>query len=152
MTTIKKILFFLALSINLIGCNKNKIDKSLIEGKWKFDFDFRDEIITFKKGLYYQTIINDDLIVTNKGKYFFNENTNRSTITITLAPDIKIYEGDTILQDCRFLDLISLTDSVLIIKIPTEWSHDFYAERQSRINRKIKVYKVTPPRKPDNRN
>ena len=145
----KNILFFILLSINLIGCNRKKIDKSLIEGKWRFDFDNRIEIITFKEGLYSKITRNDDLIFTTKGKYFFNENINRSEITISLVPDLKFIKGDTVMESCQYLDLISLTDSLLIIKTPTEWSHDTMFLR---INKKIKVRKVTPPRISDNRN
>ena len=145
----KNILFFILLSINLIGCNRKKIDKSLIEGKWRFDFDNRIEIITFKEGLYSKITRNDDLIFTTKGKYFFNENIKRSEITISLVPDLKFIKGDTVMESCQYLDLISLTDSVLIIKTPTEYSHDTMFLR---INKKIKVRKVTPPRISDNRN
>ena len=45
----KKVIIFLVFSINFIGCNRKKIDKSLIEGKWRFDFDHRIEIITLKR-------------------------------------------------------------------------------------------------------
>lgn len=134
----KKILFVLVLSINLIGCNRKKINESLLEGKWRFYLDNRVEIITFKEGLYSKITINDDLIFTTKGKYFFNENINRSEITISLVPDLKFIKGDTVMESCQYLDLISLTDSLLIIKTPTEYSHDTMFLR---INKKIKVRK-----------
>jgi len=134
----KKVIIFLVFSINFIGCNRKKIDKSLIEGKWRFDFDHRIEIITFKEGLYSKITRNDDLIFTTKGKYFFNENINRSEITISLVPDLKFIKGDTVMESCQYLDLISLTDSLLIIKTPTEYSHDTMFLR---INKKIKVRK-----------
>jgi hypothetical protein len=145
----KKLLFVLVLSINLIGCNRKKINESLLEGKWRFYLDNRIEIITFKEGLYSKITRNDDLIFTTKGKYFFNENINRSEITISLVPDLKFIKGDTVMESCQYLDLISLTDSLLIIKTPTEYSHDTMFLR---INKKIKVRKVTPPRKSNNRN
>ena len=134
----KKILFVLVLSINLIGCNRKKINESLLEEKWRFYLDNRVEIITFKEGLYSKITINDDLIFTTKGKYFFNENINRSEITISLVPDLKFIKGDTVMESCQYLDLISLTDSLLIIKTPTEYSHDTMFLR---INKKIKVRK-----------
>lgn len=134
----KKVIIFLVFSINFIGCNRKKIDKSLIEGKWRFDYDHCIEIITFKEGLYSKITRNDDLIFTTKGKYFFNENINRSEITISLVPDLKFIKGDTVMESCQYLDLISLTDSLLIIKTPTEYSHDTMFLR---INKKIKVRK-----------
>ena len=134
----KKILFVLVLSTNLIGCNRKKINESLLEGKWRFYLDNRIEIITFKEGLYSKITRNDDLIFTTKGKYFFNENINRSEITISLVPDLKFIKGDTVMESCQYLDLISLTDSLLIIKTPTEYSHDTMFLR---INKKIKVRK-----------
>jgi len=138
----KKVIIILVFSINFIGCNRKKIDKSLIEGKWRFDFDHRIEIITFKEGLYSKITRNDDLIFTTKGKYFFNENIKRSEITISLVPDLKFIKGDTVMESCQYLDLISLTDSVLIIKTPTEYSHDTMFLR---INKKIKVRKEKVP-------
>ena len=134
----KKVIIFLVFSINFIGCNRKKIDKSLIEGKWRFDYDHCIEIITFKEGLYSKITRNDDLIFTTKGKYFFNENINRSEITISLVPDLKFINGDTVMESCQYLDLISLTDSVLIIKTRTEWNYDTGV---TCINKKIKVRK-----------
>ena len=134
----KKVIIFLVFSINFIGCNRKKIGKSLIEGKWRFDYDHCIEIITFKEGLYSKITRNDDLIFTTKGKYFFNENINRSEITISLVPDLKFIKGDTVMEPCQYLDLISLSDSLLIIKTPTEYSHDTMFLR---INKKIKVRK-----------
>jgi hypothetical protein len=134
----KKVINFLLFSIVILSCNRKKIDESLIEGKWRFDFDHRIEIITFKEGLYSKITRDDDLIFTTKGKYFFNENINRSEITISLVPDLKFIKGDTVMESCQYLDLISLTDSLLIIKTPTEYSHDTMFLR---INKKIKVRK-----------
>jgi hypothetical protein len=134
----KKVINFLLFSIVILSCNRKKIDKSLIDGKWRFDFDNRIEIITFKEGLYSKIIRNGDLISTTRGKYFFNENINRSEITISLVPDLKFIKGDTVMESCQYLDLISLTDSILIIKTPTEWSYDTMFLR---INKKIKVRK-----------
>lgn len=134
----KKVINFLLFSIVILSCNGKKIDESLIEGKWRFDFDNRIEIITFNQGLYSQIIRNGDLISTTRGKYFFNENINRSEITISLVPDLKFIKGDTVMESCQYLDLISLTDSVLIIKTPTEYSHDTMFLR---INKKITVRK-----------
>jgi hypothetical protein len=134
----KKVINFLLFSIVILSCNRKKIDESLIEGKWRFDFDNRIEIITFNQGLYSQIIRNGDLISTTRGKYFFNENIKRSEITISLVPDLKFIKGDTVMESCQYLDLISLTDSLLIIKTPTEYSHDTMFLR---INKKIKVRK-----------
>ena len=39
--------------------------------------------------LYSKTTVNDDLVYTTKGTYYFNENTKRSEITISLIPDLK---------------------------------------------------------------
>ena len=134
----KKVINFLLFSIVILSCNRKKIDESLIEGKWRFDFDNRIEIITFNQGLYSQTRRNGDLISTTRGKYFFNENINRSEITISLVPDLIFIKGDTVMESCQYLDLISLTDSVLIIKTRTEWNYDTGV---TCINKKIKVRK-----------
>jgi hypothetical protein len=134
----KKVILFLVFSIVISSCNRKKIDKSLIEGKWRFYLDNRVEIITFREGLYSKITANGDAIFTTRGKYFFNENINRSEITISLVPDLKFIKGDTVLESCQYLDLISLTDSLLIIKTPTEYSHDTMFLR---INKKIKVRK-----------
>jgi len=134
----KKVINFLLFSIVILSCNRKKIDESLIEGKWRFDFDNRIEIITFKEGLYSKITRDDDLIFTTKGKYFLNENIKRSEMTISLVPDLRFIKGDTVMESCQYLDLISLTDSLLIIKTPTEYSHDTMFLR---INKKIKVRK-----------
>src|SRR5574343_1381334 len=115
----KKLIIIIVFSIVLLSCNRNKIDESLIEGKWEFYIKDRLEIITFKEGLYSKIIIHDDLVSTIKGKYFFNENINRSEMTISLVPDLIFINRDTVLESCQYLDLISLTDSMLIIKTPT---------------------------------
>jgi hypothetical protein len=134
----KKVILFLVFSIVISSCNRKKIDKSLIEGKWRFYLDNRVEIITFREGLYSKITANGDAIFTTRGKYFFNENINRSEITISLVPDLKFIKGDTVMEPCQYLDLISLSDSLLIIKTPTEYSHDTMFLR---INKKIKVRK-----------
>ena len=134
----KKVINFLLFSIVILSCNKKKIDESLIEGKWRFDFDHRIEIITFKEGLYSKITRDDDLIFTTKGKYFFNENIKRSEMTISLVPDLRFIKGDTVMESCQYLDLISLTDSVLIIKTRTEWNYDTGV---TCTNKKIKVRK-----------
>ena len=134
----KKVILFLVFSIVISSCNRKKIDKSLIEGKWRFYLDNRVEIITFREGLYSKITANGDAIFTTRGKYFFNENINRSEITISLVPDLKFIKGDTVMESCQYLDLISLTDSVLIIKTRTEWNYDTGV---TCINKKIKVRK-----------
>jgi hypothetical protein len=134
----KKVINFLLFSIVILSCNRKKIDESLIEGKWRFYLDNRVEIITFREGLYSKITANGDAIFTTRGKYFFNENINRSEITISLVPDLKFIKGDTVMEPCQYLDLISLSDSLLIIKTPTEYSHDTMFLR---INKKIKVRK-----------
>lgn len=130
----KYILSIIVLYTNLIGCNRKKIDESLLEGKWRIEFDNRIEIITFKEGLYFTTTVNDDLIYETRGKYFLNENKNRSDITISLLPDLKYINGDNVMESCQYLDLINLTDSTFIIKTPTEYSRDTSGLR---INKKI---------------
>jgi hypothetical protein len=137
----KKLIIILVFSIVILSCNRNKIDKSLIEGKWEFYMNDRLVKITFKEGLYSEIIIDDDLISTIKGKYFFNENINRSEMTISLVPDLIFINRDTVLQSCQFLDLISLTDSMLIIKTPTEVNYSFINKGVSYVNKTIKVRK-----------
>jgi hypothetical protein len=132
--SMKYILSIIVLYTNLIGCNRKKIDESLLEGKWRIEFDNRIEIITFKEGLYFTTTVNDDLIYETRGKYFLNENKNRSDITISLLPDLKYINGDNVMESCQYLDLINLTDSTFIIKTPTEYSRDTSGLR---INKKI---------------
>ncbi len=137
----KKLIIILVFSIVLLSCNRNKIDESLIEGKWEFSNNDRLEIFTFKEGLYSNVTIQDDLIVTTKGKYFFNKNINRSEITISLVPDLKFINGDTLMVPCEFLDLISLTDSMLIIKTLTERNYSYIKKGVSYVNKTIKVRK-----------
>jgi hypothetical protein len=137
----KKLIIILVFSIVILSCNRNKIDESLIEGKWEFYMNDRLVKITFKEGLYSEIIIDDDLISTIKGKYFFNENINRSEMTISLVPDLIFINRDTVLQSCQFLDLISLTDSMLIIKTPTEVNYSFINKGVSYVNKTIKVRK-----------
>jgi len=134
----KKVILFLVFSIVISSCNRKKIDKSLIEGKWRFYLDNRVEIITFREGLYSKITANGDAIFTTRGKYFFNENIKRSEMTISLVPDLRFIKGDTVMESCQYLDLISLTDSVLIIKTLTEWNYDTGV---TCINKKIKVRK-----------
>ena len=134
----KKILFILVLSTNLIGCNRKKIDESLLEGKWSFYMNDRDVLITFNDdGLYSKLTVFDDLVYTTKGTYYFNENTKRSEITISLIPDLKFINGDTVVESCQYLDLINLTDSTFIIKAPTEYSYDEKFMPRKPINSKI---------------
>ncbi len=137
----KKLIIILVFSIVLLSCNRNKIDESLIEGKWEFSNNDRLEIFTFKEGLYSNVTIQDDLIVTTKGKYFFNKNINRSEITISLVPDLKFINGDTLMVPCEFLDLISLTDSMLIIKTLTKINYSEIKKGVSYVNKTIKVRK-----------
>ena len=137
----KKLIIIIVFSIVILGCNRNKIDESLIEGKWEFYIKDRLEIITFKEGLYSKIIIHDDLVSTIKGKYFFNENINRSEMTISLVPDLIFINRDTVLESCQYLDLISLTDSMLIIKTPTEVNYSFINKGVSYVNKTIKVRK-----------
>lgn len=137
----KKLIIILVFSIVLLSCNRNKIDESLIEGKWEFNINDRLEIITFKEGLYSKIIIHDDLVSTIKGKYFFNENINRSEMTISLVPDLIFINRDTVLESCQYLDLISLTDSMLIIKTPTEVNYSYIKKGVSYVNKTIKVRK-----------
>lgn len=135
--SMKYILSIILLSTNLIGCNRKKIDESLLEGKWRFDMDDRFVLITFNDGLYSTLTVNDDLVYTTKGTYYFNENTKRSEITISLIPDLKFINGDTVMESCQNLDLINLTDSTFIIKAPTEYSYDEKFNPRKPINRKI---------------
>ena len=137
----KKLIIIIVFSIVILCCNRNKIDESLIEGKWEFSNNDRLEIFTFKEGLYSNVTIQDDLIVTTKGKYFFNKNINRSEITISLVPDLKFINGDTLMVPCEFLDLISLTDSMLIIKTLTKINYSEIKKGVSYVNKTIKVRK-----------
>lgn len=137
----KKLIIIIVFSIVILGCKRNKIDESLIEGKWEFSNNDRLEIFTFKEGLYSNVTIQDDLIVTTKGKYFFNKNINRSEITISLVPDLKFINGDTLMVPCEFLDLISLTDSMLIIKTLTKINYSEIKKGVSYVNKTIKVRK-----------
>ena len=98
----------------------------------------RDVLITFNDdGLYSKLTVFDDLVYTTKGTYYFNENTKRSEITISLIPDLKFINGDTVMESCQNLDLINLTDSTFIIKAPTEYSYDEKFNPRKPINRKI---------------
>jgi hypothetical protein len=110
-------------SLILSSCNKNK--QRTIEGKWRLDDTIKGLEIIFAKGYYNTTKWNDDLVNTSKGKYFFNENQARRSITLTLIPDLQYSEGGTIILPCEIIDIVSMTDSVLITQNSTQWIHGF---------------------------
>ena len=107
----------------LISCNDDKNERGFIIGKWKYENDKEGCELYFKNGNYTQTKWNDDIVNKSSGKYFINENGNRNTITLTLVPDLQYIEKDTIILYCENIDLVSITDSILITKKPTQWVH-----------------------------
>lgn len=114
-----KILF----TLFIISCNNEK-KQFQIEGTWRYhDANEGCEII-LKNGLYNSTRWNYDLVISSKGKYFVNENPARKCITLTLIPDLLISESDTLILDCNNIDIVSITDSVLVtlkqIQLPYE--------------------------------
>ncbi|MFH1003897.1 MAG: hypothetical protein V1781_00115 [Bacteroidota bacterium] len=119
----KQIINIILLSFFIFSCNKGKNDNHLIDGKWRCEEIKNGCEIAFKNGLYNLTKWNDDLVNTSNGKYFLNENKERLNLTLTLVPDLQYSEGDTIMLPCENIDLVSITDSVLITQKPTQWVH-----------------------------
>ena len=117
----KQVINIILLSGFLFSCNSNKKESHLIDGKWRFENSKKGSEIIFSNGLYSQIRWNDDLVYKSNGKYYFNENKNRSEVTITLVPDLQYSEGDTIILPCENIDIISLTDSTMTSKKPTQW-------------------------------
>lgn len=106
----------------ILSCS-NKSKQYPIEGKWKCTDIEKGCEITFENGFYSITRWSDDLVSTSSGKYFFNENQARESITITLIPNLQFSEGDTIILPCENIDVVSITDSILITQKPTQWAH-----------------------------
>lgn len=121
----------------------SKNDNYLIEGIWRYEGADNGSEIVFTNGLYSLTKWNDDLVNVSKGKYFFNENTKRLLLTLTLVPDLQYSEGDTIMLPCDNFDILSITDSFMLIKKPTQWLHSTEKSRTKRnitiLYRKIKT-------------
>jgi hypothetical protein len=115
----KKLIVIILFEI-FISCN-NKNTQLLIEGKWRHDDTKTGCELIFENGFYNITRWNDDLVNTSKGRYFLNENQARIKITVTLVPDLQYSEGDTIYLPCENIDIVSITDSFLIIQKPTQW-------------------------------
>jgi len=106
----------------ILSCS-NTTEQHPIEGTWKCDDTKKGCVIIFKNGFYSITRWNDDVVNTSQGKYFFNENQARQNITLTLIPDLQFSEGDTIILPCENIDVVSITDSILITQKPTQWVH-----------------------------
>jgi len=117
----KQLITIISFTLILSCSNKSKLHP--IEGKWRYDDTKKGCEIIFINGFYNITRWNDDIVNTSKGKYFFNENQARKNITVTLVPDLQYSEGDTIVLPCENIDVVSITDSILITKKPTLWIH-----------------------------
>lgn len=133
-TVIVSILIFL----NLTSCTNTASVKINIDGKWKYVLKDYSVNITFKNGFFNSSNHNDDLIYLSKGKYFFLENTKRAKMTIVLVPDLVINHGDTIIQNCTYLDVISATDSLIMVRNPSPFS---YIDKKHNLD--IEVRKVS---------
>ncbi len=138
----KQVMTIILVSVFLFSCNSNKKEKYLIDGKWRYENSKKGREIVFSNGLYSQIRWNDDLVYKSNGKYYFNENKNRSEVTITLAPDLQHSEKDTILLPCENIDIVILTDSVMFTKKPTQWLYRGESTRRFSNNEIIKFIKV----------
>lgn len=116
----KFIVSIILVSVCLFSCI-NKKEKHFIDGMWLYENSKKGSEITFNNGLYYQIKWDDDLVYKSKGKYYFNENKNRSEVTLTLVPDLQYSQGDTIILPCENMDIVNLTDSILAIKKISQW-------------------------------
>lgn len=101
----------------LISCSYEK-KQFPIEGTWRYNDANKGCEINMKNGLYNSIRWSDDLIICSNGKYFINENPSRKCITLTLIPDLEINEDDTLILDCKNIDIVSITDSVLVTRVP----------------------------------
>jgi MinD superfamily P-loop ATPase len=55
-----------------------------------------------------------------------------------LVPDLVINHGDTIIQNCTYLDVISATDSLIMVRNPSPFS---YIDKKHNLD--IEVRKVS---------
>lgn len=117
----KLIIIIIQISVFAISCANSKSDNDLIEGKWRYEVTKMGCEIVFNNGLYDLTKWNDDLVNTSQGKYFINENKDRLVVTLTLVPNLQFSDGDTIMLPCENIDVVKITDSLLITKKATEW-------------------------------
>ena len=118
------------------------IEENKYNGKWILQEQNYNEDIILKNGNYSKVCRNDDLIVDSNGKFYINRNENRIGITISLIPNKKIRENDTIFQDCENLDVIEINDSILKILKPNQWMRD-KNDRFIGVN-EILIYKKNP--------
>ncbi|NBV37688.1 MAG: hypothetical protein EBR94_10525 [Bacteroidetes bacterium] len=134
----KTVIVAILLFLNFTSCTNTASVKINIDGKWKYVMHDYSVNITFKNGFYNSSNHNDDLIFHSKGKYFFLENTKRAKITIVLVPDLVIEHGDTIIQNCTYLDVISATDSLIMVR--NTWPFNYSDNKR---NLDIEVRKVS---------
>lgn len=134
----KTVIVAILLFLNFTSCTNTASVKINIDGKWKYVLKNYSVNITFKNGFYNSSNHHDDLIFHSKGKYFFLENTKRANMTIVLVPDLVIEQSDTIIQDCTYLDVISATDSLIIVRNP--WPFDYLDKKR---NADIEIRKVS---------
>jgi hypothetical protein len=127
----------------IYSCNDCENNKHLIDGKWRCEETKNKHgcEIVFRNGLYELTKWHDDIRSNTKGKYFFNENKERVSPTLTLVPDLIYLEKDTIILPCKNIDLLSITDSVLITReylrrIDRFWKHNVDTFYKISTNRK----------------
>lgn len=140
----KEIIALFILSTALVSCNNNRKDQYSIDGKWQFMNEKKGSELVFKNGFYSQIKWDDDLVIKSKGNYYVNINPKRAKLIISLIPDLQYSEGDTIRLPCENIDVISLTDSIMIIQQPTQWIHR--KDNQSIVKNKIiKFKKVQMP-------
>ena len=115
--------FFSLLFFLIYSCNQT-IEENKYNGKWILQEQYYNEDIIFKDGNYTKKYSHDDLVVNSSGKFYLNRNENRLGITISLIPNKKIRENDTIFQDSENLDVIEINDSILKILKPNQWTRD----------------------------
>ena len=97
--------------------------------------------ILLENGAYHLTSWNDDLVNKSNGYYFLNENKNRKTLTLTLVPDLAYSGSDTVLLECQNIDIIELTEQIMIAKKPTRWlvrDNRRLIETQTMVFKKVK--------------
>lgn len=116
-------LFNCFFSTFLLLCSCNQTD-SKFDGKWSITGkNYREELV-LRKGYYIKHTWDDDLIIKSTGKYYLNDNLNRTNTTITLIPNKIISEDDTIFQECESIDIVAINDSDLFVQRPTQWIKD----------------------------
>jgi hypothetical protein len=111
-----KFIIIILICIINFSCD-NKYDLRLLCGIWKSDDILKGHSskIVFEKLTYLKMDGYGDVVYISKGKYFYNENKERRTFTITLVPDLVFNNGNPIIIGCSNIDILKITDSTLSV-------------------------------------